>query len=47
MSQRPHCEVAFKTSIEAHLLNRGYMSVLWQDFDRERVIFPRIVLAFI
>ena len=40
-------EAAFETVIEAHLLNHGYMSVSGEGFDRERAIFPEVVLAFI
>lgn len=47
MSDTRHSEVAFETVIEAHLLQSGYVSVARDDFDRERVIFPEVVLAFI
>ena len=42
-----HSEGAFETVIEAHLLANGYTSVDRDGFDRERVIFPDAILAFI
>lgn len=42
-----HSEGAFETVIEAHLLANGYTSVDRDGFDRERAIFPEVVLAFI
>jgi type I restriction enzyme R subunit len=42
-----HTEAAFETVIEAHLLANGYVTVNRDGFDRERVIFPETVLAFI
>ena len=47
MSDRRRSETAFETVIEAHLLNRGYVLVPKEGFDRERAIFPETVLAFI
>jgi type I restriction enzyme, R subunit len=46
-SQARHSEGALETVIEAHLLANGYTSVDRDGFDRERAIFPDIVLAFI
>ena len=40
-------ETAFETVIETHLLDNGYVSVDRESFDRERAIFPEVVLAFI
>ena len=40
-------EAAFETVIEAHLLQNGYVPVSREGFDRDRAIFPDIVLAFI
>ena len=42
-----HSETAFESVIEAHLLQNGYVPVAREGFDRERAIFPEIVLAFI
>ncbi len=42
-----HSEAAFETVIEAHLLENGYVSVAREGFDRERAIFPDMVLDFI
>jgi type I restriction enzyme R subunit len=42
-----HSEAAFETVIEEHLLQRGYVPVARDGFDRERAIFPGMVLAFI
>jgi type I restriction enzyme R subunit len=47
MSEKRHSEAAFETVIEAHLLQDGYESVDPEGFDRERAIFPEVVLAFI
>lgn len=46
-SQDRHSESAFETVIEDHLLANGYISVDRDGFDRERAIFPDVVLAFI
>src|ERR1019366_5353504 len=40
-------EGAFETVIEAHLLANGYVPVNGDGFDRERAIFPEVVLGFI
>ncbi len=40
-------EAAFEAVIEAHLLENGYVSIAGDGFDRERAIFPDVVLAFI
>ncbi|MFO0875273.1 MAG: hypothetical protein U0575_15065, partial [Phycisphaerales bacterium] len=42
-----HSEAAFETVIEQHLLARGYAAVPRDGFDRERAIFPEVVLDFI
>ena len=47
MSVRRHSEAAFETAIEAHLLHNGYGPIDGEGFDRERAIFPEMVLAFI
>lgn len=38
-------EIAFETAIERHLLAHGFISVA--GFDRERALFPEVVLSFI
>ncbi len=40
-------EAAFESAIEDHLLANGYVSVKPDGFDRERAIFPAVVLDFI
>lgn len=40
-------EFAFETAIESHLTQNGYISLAGDQFDRERAIFPKFVLAFI
>ncbi|HUS75277.1 MAG TPA: type I restriction endonuclease [Methanothrix sp.] len=47
MRDARYLETSFETVIEAHLLQNGYISVPREGFDRERVIFPEAVLAFI
>src|SRR5579863_8572554 len=47
MVESRHSETAFETVIEANLLQHGYARVDNAGFDRERAIFPKIVLAFI
>src|SRR5262245_60882553 len=47
MNENRHTENAFETVIEAHLLQNGYVPVDDEGFDRERAIFPEMVLAFI
>lgn len=42
-----HHEKAFETIIEAHLMSNGYVTLEGDDFDRERAVFPEVVLAFI
>jgi type I restriction enzyme R subunit len=42
-----HSEAAFETVIEHHLLGHGYVAVSRDGFDRERAIFPAVVLDFI
>jgi type I restriction enzyme, R subunit len=42
-----HSEAAFETVIEHHLLGHGYVAVSRDGFDRERAIFPSVVLDFI
>jgi type I restriction enzyme R subunit len=42
-----HSEAAFETVIEHHLLGHGYVAVARDGFDRERAIFPAVVLDFI
>jgi type I restriction enzyme R subunit len=42
-----HSEAAFETVIEQHLLGHGYVAVPREGFDRERAIFPSVVLDFI
>ena len=40
-------EAAFETALSATLLAGGYVKVSPDDFDRERSIFPQVVLDFI
>jgi type I restriction enzyme R subunit len=40
-------EIAFEIAIERHLLGNGFNSVIREGFDRERAIFPEVVLGFI
>ena len=47
MSDTRLSESAFETAIEAHLLQNGYIPVKHEGFDRERAIFPEVVLGFI
>ncbi|MEZ4301987.1 MAG: DEAD/DEAH box helicase family protein [Polyangiaceae bacterium] len=42
-----HSEAAFETVIEHHLLANGYVAVPREGFDRERAVFPSVVLDFI
>lgn len=44
---RNRSESAFETVIESHLLANGYVRVDQDGFDRERAIFPAVVLGFI
>lgn len=46
-NQVRHSETAFETVIEAHLFGNGYVIVDRDGFDRERAIFPDVVLTFI
>src|SRR5262245_18285646 len=47
MSAPRNSEAAFETVIEHHLLGHGYVAVSRDGFDRERAIFPAVVLDFI
>lgn len=48
MTRTPrHSEAAFETVIEHHLLGHGYTALPGDGFDRERAIFPSVVLDFI
>lgn len=40
-------ETAFETVIESHFLTHGYQSTAPGDYDRERGIFPSVVIDFI
>lgn len=40
-------EAAFEAIIESHLLASGYVGIIQDGFDRERAIFPCVVLEFI
>ncbi|KVL61891.1 type I restriction endonuclease subunit R [Burkholderia cepacia] len=42
-----HSEAAFETALEHHLLAHNYVTVPRDGFDRERAIFPAVVLDFI
>ncbi|WP_048049333.1 type I restriction endonuclease subunit R [Methanosarcina mazei] len=43
----PNSEASFETAIEEYLLNNGYEIVEKKGFDREKAIFPEVVLSFI
>jgi type I restriction enzyme R subunit len=47
MTQAKHLESAFEAVIESHFLENGYVRVPQYGFDRERGLFPEMVLAFI
>ena len=47
MSHARYSEAAFETVIETNLLANGYVAVNRDGFDRERAVFPEVVLAFI
>ncbi len=47
MSMLRHSEAAFETVIEQTLLVQGYVSVPREAYERERAIFPSVVLDFI
>ena len=47
MNEIRRSEKAFETVIEEHLLANGYVAVERDGFDRERAIFPELVLGFI
>jgi type I restriction enzyme R subunit len=42
-----HSEAAFETVIEHHLLAHGYTAVPSAGFDRQRALFPSVILEFI
>jgi type I restriction enzyme R subunit len=42
-----HTEAAFETALSATLLDGGYVKVSPESFDRERAIFPQVILDFI
>jgi type I restriction enzyme R subunit len=47
MKPKPTSEASFETLIESQLLSRGYVSLAAADFDRERAIFPAVMLDFL
>ena len=47
MNTRRHTELAFEDTVEQGLLATGYVVVDRDGFDRERAIFPSLVLDFI
>jgi type I restriction enzyme R subunit len=47
MTTRRHTELAFEDTVEQGLLATGYVSVDRAGFDRDRAIFPSVVLDFI
>jgi type I restriction enzyme R subunit len=47
MRHATHTEGAFESAIETHLLTSGYTVVSRDSFNRERALFPEIVLAFV
>ena len=42
-----HTELAFEITVEQDLLATGYLPVSGDGFDRERAIFPVVVIDFI
>ncbi len=46
-SEARHSEAAFETVVETYLLTNGYVTTDRDSLDRERAIFPNVVLAFI
>lgn len=44
---KSYSEKAFETAISETLLNEGYNTLPSADFDRERSLFPAVILAFI
>jgi type I restriction enzyme R subunit len=47
MNLKSTSEAAFETVIQAHLVGCGYVAVAGESFDRDRAIFPEVVLDFI
>jgi type I restriction enzyme R subunit len=47
MIPQSHTEAAFETGIEQHFLDNGYVAVSRKDYDAERALFPKELLAFI
>ena len=47
MAQSQTKEAAFESVIEHHMLEHGYTAVPRDGFDRERAVFPEVVLDFI
>jgi type I restriction enzyme, R subunit len=47
MTTPRHSEAAFETAIEHHVLGHDYVAISRDGFDRERAIFPSVVLDFI
>lgn len=47
MTESRHSEAAFETVIQQHLLQDSYILAEEEGFDRERAIFPEVLLAFI
>src|SRR5260370_8837745 len=44
---KTHTEAAFETALSATLLASGYVKVSADSFDRQRALFPQVVLDFI
>jgi len=42
-----HTEQTFEAEIEAHLLAHGYESATSNDFDRDKALFPQLVVEFV
>ena len=47
MAQGIHTEQTFEAEIEAHLLAHGYESASSNDFDRDKALFPQLVIEFV
>lgn len=42
-----HTEQTFEAEIEAHPLAHGYESASSNDFDRDKALFPQLIIEFV
>lgn len=47
MAKGVHTEETFEAEIEAHLLAHGYESAAPTDYDRDKALFPQLVIDFV